>query len=261
LRALDKRYNFGASLLLSLLLLTAACSGGAAKPQSSATSRPSVATTRAATATSVPTASQQLLQQVAPQALLRLEDLPTGWNDLSSGKTGIGTPSATLPNVPSQCLGLAWQEQVPGSLMVATSPVFESTSPAFSVLTSNVTVYESSDAAHQPFVDLAGSLAQCQVPLAAALAQAFSVSGATPISASDLQINPLTLVNHGDEQKAIRVNDNAIGAYADLIGVRVGRVGAGLTWRAGAPPDTNEENRLLDILTQRLAAVAAQLPQ
>ncbi len=210
------------------------------------------------------TAVDHELIELAEQALLRLDDFPTGWTERPAEEE-----DDQELDLPPECRWFTGRESFPGAVAEAESPEFHG--PDDEEVQSGVTVFEDTAAASQSFADWADFLEECRDPVREALVESVEESAKDEdFEVGDIEVNidRLSFPSLGEEHMSLRVSATVevqdvpfdLDVYVDYLAIRIDRVAADVSYTDMLEiPDSAEEERLLRLLEERITGVAAQL--
>lgn len=246
-----------AVVLVCLAFVVACADGGDEEPPTGAEE-----TTAAASE-----AELEEARAMAEQALLRLEDFPTGWVERPAEED-----AGFEPNLSPECQSFIEQENLPGTLVEVDSAEFHG--PDDEEAESDVTVFVDVAAARQAFADVQDFIDRCREPLRDAVNDYFQEQiqeegedlPFEDVELRDFNIDRLSFPAYGDQSMALRMSFTvdagflSLDFYIDIFGIRVDRIVGGLTFsHSFERPDTNEEERLAAIIEERLHTAVTQL--
>jgi hypothetical protein len=253
------RFAFGLAVVCAAVVV--ACGDGGDE-------RPPTGAQQTATRTSG--AELEEARAAAEEALLRLEDFPTGWVERPAEEDEEDFEA----DLPPECQWFIEQEELPGTVVEVESREFHG--PDDEEVESSVTIFEDVAAASQTFADVSDFIERCRQPLREAVAQYFQDKireegeelPFEDIELSDFNMDRLSFPAYGDEGMALRmsftIDTDFLSAdfYMDIFGIRVDRIVGGMSFgQSFEIPDTNEEERLAGIIEERLHTVVAQSTQ
>lgn len=195
----------------------------------------------------------------AEQALLRLEDFPTGWTERP-----VEDDEDSGPDLPPECQ----EPEYAGKVGDADSQEF--LGPDEEEVEHGVTVYVDEAAARQAVAVGVEYLEECREPLADAMKTLIEDSDDAPVDdfAVEVNIDRLSFPSYGDESVAWRISVTVtseelpfdIDFFLDVLGVRVDRIVSGITFvNLLDRPDTDMEEGLMGIIEGRAGSAAAAL--
>lgn len=211
--------------------------------------------------------SEEAAGAIAETALLRLEDFPTGWTERPAEED-----DGLEVDLPPECQSFIEQETRPGTLVKVASPEFHG--PDDEEVESEATVYVDVGSAQAVFADVSDFIERCRVPLREAFTEALGGlveeeaedSLFEDIEITDFNIDRLSFPSYGDQSASFRISVEfqleglSFDVYMDVFGIRVDRMTGSMSFlEVLERPDTDQEERLLGIIEQRLATAAAQL--
>jgi hypothetical protein len=255
-------------VLLLSLALAAGCATNSKGQPSSDTDGAAPATSSADSPETASTISEEEAREVAEKVLLTLRDFPAGWSQLPPDEDDED-PELDLPE---ECRAIYEQDIPPGALVDIDSPEFEG--PDEEEVDSGATVYVDAEAAHQTYVDGRDWFDRCREPLVEAFRkylQQVALETAQERGVENVEIvavswDWLPSPPYGDESVAMRMSYTLnVGAqsfvwYSDMFGWRVGRVEGGMSFTTkNEIPEPNEEERLMQIIDERLRKAAKDL--
>jgi len=248
-----------AVVLVCSTVVVACADGGNEEPPSQAEQTP--------TATS--NADLEEARAVAEQALLRLEDFPTGWVERPAEEEDDEDFELDLP---PECQSFIERENLPGTLVEVDSAEFHG--PDDEEVESGVTIFVDIAAARQAFAEVGDFIERCRQPLREAVTEYFEEKireegedlPFEDIELADFNMDRLSFPAYGDESMALRMSFTidagflSFDFYFDIFGMRVDRIIGSMSF-AGVleTPDAREEERLAGIIEERLETAAAQL--
>lgn len=221
------------------------------------------------TATPTSEAEPEQARAVAEQALLRLEDFPTGWVERPAEED---EENGFEPDLPPECQSFVERENLPGTLVEVDSDEFHG--PDDEEVESGVTIFVDVAAARQAFAEVGDFIEQCREPMRQAvteyLQEVIQEEGEDlpfeDIELTDFNIDRLSFPAYGDESMALRMSFTidagflSLDFHLDIFGMRVDRIIGSMTFSDSFErPDTNEEERLATIIEGRLHTAVAQL--
>jgi len=257
--------RFAVAMVLVCLGLAAACADGGDEE---------VRTEASETAIAASEGGLEEARAVAEQALLRLEDFPTGWVERPAEQD----EEDFQPDLPRECQWFIQQEELPGTVVKVDSPEFHG--PDHEEVESAVTVFVDVTAARQAFADVQDFIEGCRQPLRQAFTEYLQEKAREEVEdlvfevteLTDFNIDKLSFPAHGDESMAfqvgfeVHVRPLSVDYYFDMFGIRVDRIVGVLTFGDSfvrplslERPDTNEEERLAGIIEERLHTAVAEL--
>jgi len=244
------------ALLLSLALATG-CAGNSKDQRSPETNGAAPATSSADSPETASSISEEEAREVAEEALLQLKDFPTGWSQLPPDED-----EDVQLDLPPECQAFWEQEEWPGTLVDIDSPEFEG--PDEEKVQSGVTIYVDAEAARQAWADGKAAIDLCREPVRAALATYLQEGLRAEYPDANIEVVAFTwdwlpFPPYGDESAAMRmsftikVGSQLLVFQSDFIGWRVDRIEASMSFDTRSdPPDPNEEQRLAQIIDERL---------
>lgn len=247
-------FSVAAAVLTATILIGCGGNGGDGTASDAGTATPPDSRTEE------PGTDSAAARTAAESALLTLDDFPTGWTERPPEEDQ--GPDIELP---AECDVLSEEEDFPGTLGDADSDEFHG--PNDEEVTSSTTVFVDTESAEHVLRFLDDFVNNCREPFQDAmegyLKQVASDEGPIEFDGFEVNIDRLSFPDHGDEQLALRISVNAessefpfpIEVYLDVIGFRLGRTTGGITFTSVSnTPDAGEEQRLLDLIEERLAA-------
>jgi len=262
--------GFVVAIVVVCLAVGVACADGDnGKPPTEVEQTATVTAAPAAHETPVGMAEEEA-RALAEQALLRLEDFPTGWVERPAEED----EEDFQPDLPPECAWFIEQEEAPGTLVEVESREFHGSDDE--EVQSNVTIFEDVAAASQTFADVSDFIERCRQPLREAVTQYFQEKireegedlPFEDIKLTDFNVDRLSFPAYGDESMALRMSVEldagflSLDFYGDIFGIRVDRIVGGMMFGDFFErPDTNEEERLAGIIEERLHTVVAQSRQ
>jgi hypothetical protein len=255
-------------VLLLSLAVAAACASDSKDQPPPESDGVAPATSSADSAQPVSDISEEEAREVAEKVLLTLRDFPEGWSQLPPDDDD-DDPQLDLP---PECQVFMDQEEWPGTLVDIDSPEFEG--PDEEEVDSSATIYVDVEAAHQSYVDGKASIDLCREPFLAAFKKALQEEvqktaqerGVENVEIVAVSWDWLPSPPYGDESAAMRMSYTMnVGTqpfvwYADMFTWRVGRIEGGLSFSTtNQIPDQNEEQRLAQIIDERLRKAAKDL--
>jgi len=253
------------ALMLSLALAAGCAGGGEAKP-SPETNGAAPPASSADSVETAPSISEEEAREVAEKVLLTLRDFPAGW----SQEPPDDEEDAPL-DVPPECQAFAGQEDWPGTLLKVESPEFEG--PDEVEVNSSVILYADAEAARQAFAGVRDTYDRCREPLLQAftrylqqLYQKNAQESGEIAEVASMAMDWLSFPPYGDESVTARmsitinVGARSLDCYLDMLGWRIGRVEGDMGFSTCFDtPDTGEEQRLAQIIDERLREAAENL--
>lgn len=194
----------------------------------------------------------------AEQALLRLEDFPTGWTE----RPAADDDSAL--DLPPEC------QEPDHEGKVAEADSLEFHGPDDEEVDSGVTVYANETAAANAVGGAVTYLEDCRDPLGDAMKRFIEESEDAPVEDFQVEVNVdrLSFPTFGDESAAWRISVIVTSSelpfdvdfYIDALGVRVGNIVGGITSVDFLErPDTDMGERLLAIIEGRMRSATTVL--
>jgi hypothetical protein len=251
------------ALLLSLALAAGCASGSEGQP-STETNGAAPATSSADSPETASSVSEEEAREVAEKVLLTLRDFPAGWSQLPPDED-----EDMQLDLPPECQAFWEHEEWPGTLVDIDSPEFEG--PDDEEVQSGVVIYVNAEAAHQAWVDGKAAVDLCREPVRAALATYLQQGLQAQYPDATIEVAAFTwdwlpFPAYGDESAAMRMSftvnagSESFTFHSDFIGWRVDRVEVSLAFDTRTePPDPNEEQRLAQIIDERLREAAENL--
>ena len=204
-------------------------------------------------------------QEAAQAALLTLDDLPPGWT--SAPPEEEEAPDLQLSE---ECDRFFEQEQLPGEVASADSNDF--TGPDDQEVSCVATVFAAENAAQDALDSVKEGLSLCRDELVDAfdrlVRQGFQEGGGDPdlLEEVDISFQDLSFPRLGDASLAFRISADirALGLpfdfTGDIIGIREGRTVDGLFYFVVGRLDIEEEQRLAEVVADKLVKANASLP-
>ena len=247
------------ALLLSLAL-AAGCGGNSSDPTPQGDGA-ATATSSADSPQTTSNISEEEAREVAERVLLQLKDFPVGWSQLPPDED-----EDVQLDLPPECQTFWEQEEWPGTLVHVDSPEFEG--PDEEEVDSGVAIYVDGEAAHQAYADGKTAIDLCREPLRVALVKYIEEGLRAEHPDANIEVvastwDWLSFPPYGDESAALRwsltmnVGAQPLVLYSDLIDWRVGRIEVSMGFDTRSePPDLEEEQRLAQIIDERLGKAA-----
>lgn len=210
-------------------------------------------------------------QDVAQQALIVLEDFPTGWVERAREED----EDDVEVDVPPECQAIIEQENPPGTLTDAETRAFHG--PEGEVVESGVNVFDDTEAAEAAMQQLDDFVNDCGDSFETALLDIFydAIEQEREESGEDFSVDDivatvnfdrLSFPSFGDDSVALRMTISVdvlfeeIDIFLDIVGTRVGNVTSGFSFETtGAPPDPTLEEQLLGIIERKVTSASSEL--
>jgi len=218
--------------------------------------------------------SDEEAQDAAQQALLALDDFPTGW--VERPREEDEDENDLDFDLPPECQAFVEQENPPGAVASAESETFHG--PGGEEVESSVNVFADTGAAEDSVQQLKEFVTDCGEPFETALLDVFSDAfeqeldeeSGEVLSVDDLAVSVnfdrLSFPAFGDDSVALRMSISVefffeeFNFFLDLVGLRVGNMTGGFSFEStDEPPDPAAEEELLGIIADKVAEANSEL--